>query len=123
MTIRRAWGSAWIVGMVMVGGLAGCGGGGSTSNSTGVSDASAGDDGSGSMLFGDGSASRCVPKTCAEAGYTCGMNGDGCGGTLDCGTCDAPAFCGGGGYSKCGGGVLVGPDGGIISSTCTPFTC
>jgi hypothetical protein len=36
----------------------------------------------------------CRPKTCSELGYTCGINADGCGGTISCGTCTAPAFCG-----------------------------
>src|SRR5579884_3181646 len=45
----------------------------------------------------------CVPATCASLGLDCGPAGDGCGGTLQCGTCRAPAFCGGGGFGKCGG--------------------
>jgi hypothetical protein len=61
--------------------------------------------------------STCVPKTCQDLGANCGEQGDGCGGTLDCGTCTAPAFCGGNGPSKCGQG---GTDGG---SLCTPRTC
>ena len=76
-----------------------------------------GNDGGISLLDGGNS---CTPTTCAEAGYTCGMNGDGCGKTLDCGTCTAPAYCGGGGYSKCGGGTSA--DGGPIIN-CVPFTC
>jgi hypothetical protein len=44
----------------------------------------------------------CVPRTCADFGYDCGANSDGCGGVLDCGTCTAPQYCGGGGYSRCG---------------------
>ncbi len=63
----------------------------------------------------DGGA--CVKKTCADynsQNMDCGIQSDGCGGTIDCGQCVAPAFCGGGGPSKCavsGGG------------TCTPKTC
>ena len=56
----------------------------------------------GSQMFGggdDGSATVCVPKTCTDLSYNCGMNGDGCGGTLDCGGCPSGQFCGGGGYS------------------------
>ncbi len=30
----------------------------------------------------------CVPKTCDELGYVCGQPSDGCGGTLNCGTCN-----------------------------------
>jgi hypothetical protein len=92
-------------------GSGGSSGGGSGSGSGGII---AGDDG------GDGGQHNgCTPKTCQSAGYDCGMNGDGCGGTLDCGTCTSPAFCGGGGYSKCGGIGLT-PDG---APACSPTTC
>ncbi|MDF2691855.1 MAG: Tryptophan synthase alpha chain, partial [Labilithrix sp.] len=63
----------------------------------------------------DGGA--CVKKTCTDynaQNIDCGVQSDGCGGTTDCGQCIAPAFCGGGGPSKCavqGGG------------TCTAKTC
>ncbi len=59
----------------------------------------------------DGGA--CVPKTCADyklEDMDCGQQSDGCGGVIDCGTCTAPEFCGGGGPSKCavsGGGACV----------------
>jgi hypothetical protein len=62
----------------------------------------------------------CVPKTCVELGLTCGQNADGCGGVIDCGSCTAPALCGGAGFSKCGGPASV--DGGP-APTCTPATC
>jgi hypothetical protein len=39
----------------------------------------------------------CVPKTCQQAMVSCGPTGDGCGGMLSCGTCQAPQTCGGGG--------------------------
>jgi len=68
----------------------------------------------------------CIPKTCADLGYTCGMNGDGCGGQINCNTgeggapCPYPQICGGGGkYSQCGGDITKLGDGGI----CTPKTC
>ena len=49
-------------------------------------------------------AGSCKPKTCAELGYTCGANGDGCGNVIQCGACTAPEICGGGGSpSRCGG--------------------
>jgi len=60
----------------------------------------------------------CTPKTCAQLGFDCGMNSDGCGNTLSCGTCTAPAFCGGGGFSMCGT-MGVGGD----AATCVPKTC
>jgi hypothetical protein len=37
----------------------------------------------------------CAPLTCADQGLGCGQAGDGCGGTLDCGSCNAPQTCGG----------------------------
>jgi hypothetical protein len=59
----------------------------------------------------------CTPLTCAELGYNCGPAGDGCGGTLDCGTCTGCETCGGstagttGKASVCGG------------ACCQPTTC
>jgi hypothetical protein len=45
----------------------------------------------------------CAPATCARYGARCGMEPDGCGGLLDCGTCKAPETCGGGGVQhQCG---------------------
>ena len=41
----------------------------------------------------------CVKTTCSAQGLNCGPAGDGCGGTLDCGNCQAPMTCGGGGFS------------------------
>ena len=54
----------------------------------------------------------CTPKTCAQQGYNCGAQGDTCGGIIaSCGTCTAPAICGGNGVpGQCGNG-------------CTPKTC
>ncbi len=59
----------------------------------------------------------CTKKTCADikppasGGAKCGVQGDGCGGTLDCGTCTLPESCGGGGTPNvCGG-------------SCTQTTC
>jgi hypothetical protein len=63
----------------------------------------------------DGGA--CAPKTIADynaEGKDCGPQSNGCGGTINLGTCVAPEFCGGGGPSKC-----AVPGGG----TCTPKTC
>lgn len=45
----------------------------------------------------------CDPKTCEDLDATCGYRADGCGGLLDCGQCDAPDTCGGGGTpNECG---------------------
>ena len=71
-------------------------------------------------LVGREGSTGCTPKTCASEGWQCGENGDGCGNILNCGTCDYPAYCGGGGYSKCGGNITIGRDGGPI---CNPTTC
>ena len=35
----------------------------------------------------------CTPKTCEDLGYECGQADDGCGGTLDCGTCPDGKSC------------------------------
>ncbi len=88
-----------------------------------------------------GADAPCNLGSCASAGANCGPVGDGCGGTIDCGTCTAPDTCGGGGMpSRCGHmgcttrtcadlGVGCGPAGdgcgGMIScGTCSaPQTC
>ncbi len=45
----------------------------------------------------------CVKATCASTGANCGTIFDGCGGTISCGSCSAPATCGGGGQANvCG---------------------
>jgi len=106
----------------------GCGGDDSSQFDGGGDGGGAGDS---TVFGGDGSnfqpdaSSGCQPKTCASQGYTCGMNGDGCGNVINCGTCASPNYCGGGGYSQCGVGVST--DGGSIVSDggglCTPTTC
>lgn len=93
--------------------------------------------------------SACTPKTCESAGYTCGWNGDGCGGIILCGesadggattlatsadagvpagagSCPAPEFCGGGGYSRCGttaSATDAALADGAAGSPCVPRTC
>ncbi len=54
----------------------------------------------------------CTPITCAAQSIECGPAGDGCGNLLDCGPCQAPETCGGGGPGKCG-----------TSTSCTPLSC
>src|SRR5688500_12014170 len=55
------------------------------------------------------SAITCAPKTCAQLGRNCGPVSDGCGTTLQCGSCSQPSTCGGGGMAgvcgvdSCGG--------------------
>jgi hypothetical protein len=55
----------------------------------------------------------CATKTtCEKEGKNCGPISDGCGATIDCGTCTSPDTCGGGGVpSVCG------------HPTCKPKTC
>src|SRR5262245_31762019 len=52
----------------------------------------------------------CVPTSCVAKGANCGTVSDGCGGTLNCGTCAAPSTCGGGGVPNvCGSSSGVDP--------------
>src|SRR6202000_1681728 len=63
-------------------------------------------------------------KTCANypAG-TCGQQSDGCGGlTANCGGCNPPQYCGGGGVGECGGSQRVLGAGGVATQ-CKPATC
>ena len=56
---------------------------------------------------------ECTPATCEAAGKNCGALPDGCGGTLQCGSCPAGQTCAGGGVANvCGAG-----------GACTPTTC
>jgi hypothetical protein len=67
----------------------------------------------GNLVTGEAAAISCNPLTCERLGYTCGLTGDGCGGMINCGTCEAGSSCGGGGkFSVCGG-----------SGPCVPKTC
>src|SRR5215813_471030 len=59
-----------------------------------------------------GGATTCTPTSCFAQGKNCGSIADGCGGTLNCGTCTAPQPCGGGGVANVGG-----------AAACTPTTC
>jgi hypothetical protein len=64
---------------------------------------------------GEPEGGACTPLTCGAQGIACGPAGDGCGGTLQCGTCSGGQTCGGGGVpGQCGQ-----PDGG----SCSPVTC
>jgi len=100
----KAW--AFVFGTIFGGAMlvSACSGGNTGSNFVG------GDGGAdvtvleaGQLNSGDGSNGSCNKLTCEKLGYTCGMTGDGCGGTIDCGTC-ATGSCGGGGkFSQCGG--------------------
>ena len=74
----------------------------------------------------------CTPTTCQAQGKNCGSIPDGCGGSLDCGTCNAPQICGGGGTANvccplCGGTTCVDLDSdrdhcGTCGTTCPGTT-
>lgn len=44
------------------------------------------------FVFRDGMCT-CAPQTCADWGWTCGAPDDGCGTTLDCGSCTGAGVC------------------------------
>jgi hypothetical protein len=48
----------------------------------------------------------CTPRTCLSAGAQCGIIGNGCNGTVDCGGCPTNQTCGGGGIANQCGGTL-----------------
>ena len=49
-----------------------------------------------------GGACLCTPTTCAAHSWNCGTAPDGCGGTLNCGTCSGGLICGGDGTPRIG---------------------
>ncbi|HEX8792957.1 MAG TPA: hypothetical protein VF765_18555 [Polyangiaceae bacterium] len=92
----------------------------SSSSGSGGGSGSGGHVPDGGLTGGGDGGVGCTPKTCAQLGYDCGANNDGCGNVIMCGSCSKPEYCGGGGYSKCGGGMGLGSDGG---AQCKPLTC
>jgi hypothetical protein len=126
------WVGVLVIGWTTAGAVASCGSSGNNSQfvpggqdaSTTGDDATSGGGDTGSFIgdaSGEGGGNgNCTPKTCAGLGYSCGPNSDGCGNLLNCGTCQLPQYCGGGGFSKCGGSTETQPDG---ASVCTPTTC
>ena len=123
---------AWWVALVLVVAVAGCSSNTAGDDSTyspshdaGVPrDATAGghDSTTGKLKPGDAQPPlTCTPRTCKDLGASCGKQGDGCGKTLQCGTCKSPATCGGGGKPNvCGKPSSAGPD---AATTCVPGTC
>src|SRR5580698_8461558 len=85
---RGRWLSTLFVAAVPVIAAASCGGAGNSGPAV-LPDASTTPEDGGPSVFvsSDAGTMTCVPKTCAQLGYTCGMNGDGCGSPLDCGSC------------------------------------
>src|ERR1019366_1725930 len=78
--------------------------GSAASDTSNKGDASTFDGSLGNTFSSDsgGGGNACTPTTCAAQGFDCGVNSDGCGGTIDCGTCSGGNLCGVGGFSKCG---------------------
>jgi hypothetical protein len=61
-------------------------------------------------------SAACSPLTCTPGGgQYCGVIGDGCGGSLDCGACPAPQGCGAGGVANVCGEPAA--------SSCKPLQC
>ncbi len=127
----QSWRSLGVLGALVV--LAGCGSGNSTvgfQTGDGSVDASQGaetgtlhrgkDGGGGNNKDGSthtlgnpdtGGGTCSKPVTCASAGANCGSLSNGCGGTVQCGTCLTPETCGGGGTAN------------VCGTPCTPKTC
>lgn len=55
------------------------------------------DGGPGNYTRPDARPDACLRRVCTNEGANCGAIDDGCGGTLECGTCSGLATCGGGG--------------------------
>ncbi|MBX3246273.1 MAG: hypothetical protein KF901_03745 [Myxococcales bacterium] len=53
----------------------------------------------------------CTPRTCEALGIECGLAGDGCGGSIDCGPCPEGSACGAGGVPN------------VCSAPCPPLSC
>jgi hypothetical protein len=68
-------------------------------------------------------ASSCTTTSCSAQGKNCGSIGDGCGGTLNCGSCTSPQTCGGGGTANVCGGGSSGGGGGSCASAYSQSNC
>ncbi len=64
----------------------------------------------------------CTPTTCSVAGRSCGSLSDGCGATLDCGTCPPGDSCSGG-TCRCSNGVRDGGEAGVDCGGTCPSAC
>ena len=73
-------------------------------------------------VFNTDGSGGCVAMTCAQLGFNCGQNADGCGGTIDCGGCPGSQRCGGGGFSVCGSGSTDASADATVA-VCQPKTC
>jgi hypothetical protein len=129
MYIRDAgWLVRWLLSWVAFAAIAvACGGSGNQFGSRPLDSMEGGTSGLVFAIDASLVTSTCQAKSCSDLGYTCGQNSDGCGGVVDCGSCAAPSFCGGGGYSKCGTMPSWEQDGGAgvgdAATSCVPKTC
>lgn len=76
----------------------------------------------GSVTSDAADAGPCVPRSCVELGLGCGRGLDGCGGTLDCGTCPDGETCGAGGPNLCGVGTCVRKTCFDLGASCGPIS-
>jgi hypothetical protein len=51
----------------------------------------------------------CQPRSCSDAGAQCGLIGDGCGNSVDCGPCPEGQTCGAQQPNQCGSGPACKP--------------
>lgn len=89
--------------VVLLQAASGCGGGASGATPDGGWGDARRDGPKGPLPGAD--AGGCGLRTCLSVGANCGPIGDGCGGTLDCGSCTAPDACGGGGTPNVCGSI------------------
>ena len=69
------------------------------------------------------SGTCCTPTTCAAAGRNCGSMSDGCGMTLDCGSCPVGDSCSSGGVCRCSNGIRDGGEAGVDCGGTCPTKC
>ena len=79
---------------------------------TGGQGTSGGDTGGGIILIDAGNETCQGGLSCVDQGANCGVVGDGCGNTLDCGACALPEICG-----------AAGAPNACAKPPCTPKTC
>ncbi len=109
-----------IAALVTACGSTGNGFGGSSSFEAGVDATLDGTLGDAPRSLMSDTGTGCVHSTCAALGANCGAVSDPkCGGVIQCGTCIAPALCGGGGKPNvCGTGGDGGGGDGCSKQTC-----
>ena len=73
----------------------------------------------GAGVAGHCGAPSCIPRTCAQVNANCGLVGDGCGGSVNCGTCPTGQSCGAFQPNSCGGNAV---DAGACTGLCLKQT-